>query len=352
MANVRRTLLAALSALALPAFATGLAAQAAERYSLAGDAVVIYNLAGSVRLEAGSGANVVVEVTRGGGDAARLEVERREVDGRSALVVRYPDGDVVYRRGRWNGQTNMNVRDDGTFFGEGDRGARVNIRSSGRGTEAHADLRILVPAGKTVAVRLGVGDVGASNVAGNLDIDVAAASVQTAGTRGDLRVDTGSGNVSVSDAQGDVLVDTGSGAVELNGVRGTDVHVDTGSGSVTGSAIAATTVLVDTGSGAIELGDVAARILELDTGSGHVELQLTTDVERLRIDTGSGGVRISVPANLGAAIDVETGSGGITVDVPMDVSRRGRDVLVGRIGDGRGSIEIDTGSGGVRIARR
>ena len=336
---------------ALAFSATELAAQQAERFSIAGNEVAIYNLVGSVSVEAGTGANVTVEVRRNGRDAARLQIEQKNVDGRAALVVRYPEGDIVYGSQRWQGRTTMDVRSDGTFGDQEGRDRRVNIRSSGDGTEAHADLRILVPAGKAVDVRLGVGEVSATGVNGNLDIDVAAASVRTSNTRGILLIDTGSGSVAVTDVEGDVTIDTGSGGVDVNGVRG-NVNVDTGSGSVNGSGITATSVMVDTGSGGIELTNVAASTVELDTGSGSVQLDLTTDVERLTIDTGSGGVRVLVPANLGASVEMESGSGGVTSDIPMTVRQRGRDHLSGQIGDGRGTITIETGSGGIRIGRR
>lgn len=352
MADLRRSSFLLPSTFAVLASAGALSAQDAERHSLAGDAVAIYNLAGSVSVEPGAGANVVVEVRRGGADAARLQVERREVGGRSALVIRYPEGDVVYRSGRWSGSSSLDVRDDGTFFGEARGGRRVTVRGSGRGTEAHADLRVLVPAGRTVDVRLGVGDVQAAGVAGDLDIDAGTAAVQTSRTRGRLRVDTGSGAVRVTDAEGDVSIDTGSGAVTVNGMRGDALQVDTGSGAVTGSGIGAGRVLVDTGSGRVALTGVAARELELDTGSGSVEVELTTDIDRLSIDTGSGSVRVAVPDELGASLDLESGSGGVSSDAPVTITRRERDRLVGTIGDGRGSIEIDTGSGSVRIVRR
>jgi DUF4097 and DUF4098 domain-containing protein YvlB len=327
------------------------AAQSPERFSIPGSSVAVYNLAGAVSVEAGTGANVIVEVVRGGPDASRLNLTRSDVDGRAALIVHYPAGDVVYDNGR-SSRTTMDVRRDGTFFGRGDRGDRVTIRSSGSGTRAHADVRILVPAGKAVAVRLGVGTVNAGNVDGGLDIDVAAASVRTSRTRGRLQIDTGSGNVTVDGAMGDVLVDTGSGSVEVNDIRGDDLTVDTGSGSVRGSGISAPTVSIDTGSGRISLSGVSARDVSLDTGSGSVEIDLASRVERLRIDTGSGGVRVTVPADFGAALDIATGSGGVTVDLPVTASRRTRTRLIGTIGDGRGSVEIDTGSGGVRILAR
>ena len=43
-----------------------LTAQQIERYSVSGDEVAIYNLAGQIRVEAGSGGAVGAELTRGG----------------------------------------------------------------------------------------------------------------------------------------------------------------------------------------------------------------------------------------------------------------------------------------------
>ncbi|HSJ09643.1 MAG TPA: hypothetical protein VK928_06995, partial [Longimicrobiales bacterium] len=144
-----------LSLIPFLALAQGAVAQEPDRYAIAGATVAVYNLAGAVTIERGSGDNVVVEVTRSGRDAGRLRVERMEVNGRAALVVRYPGDDVVYDELGRGSRTSMYVRRDGTFFGSGDRGDRITIRGSGGGTEAHADLRILVPAGRSVDVRLG-----------------------------------------------------------------------------------------------------------------------------------------------------------------------------------------------------
>ena len=328
--------------------AGGASAQTPDRYSIPGDAVAVYNLAGTVMIERGTGANVVIEVMRGGRDGARLEVERLEVDGRPALVVRYPDDDVVYD-GRGGGTTSINVRRDGTF-GSGRGGDRVTIRRSGRGMHAHADLRIRVPAGRAVDLRLGVGAVAADDVDGGLDIDVHSAAVRTRGTKGRLRIDTGSGSVVVNEAEGDdILIDTGSGSVEVNGVRAGRLTVDTGSGRVIGSGIAASDLNVDTGSGSIRLADVSARDIVLDTGSGRVDLGLVTHVERLLIDTGSGGVRLAVPEDLNASLEIDSGSGGIDIDLPVRITRRDRTSLTGTLGSGGGHIEIDTGSGSVSI---
>ncbi|MFC1627643.1 hypothetical protein ACFL3H_00845, partial [Gemmatimonadota bacterium] len=67
---------------------------------------------------------------------------------------------------------------------------------------------------------------------------------------------------------------------------------------------------------------------------------------------GSGGVTVRVPRSINAVVEIDTGSGGIRVDVPIDYSRQDRSYVRGTIGSGNGRIYIDTGSGSVRIHPR
>lgn len=340
------------------ALASPLAAQQSERFELRGTDVAIYNLAGDVTIEPGSGAAVVVELRRGGSDASRLTVERGPIDGRETLRVLYPGNAIVYRRDRdHRASTRLWVRDDGTFGdarGDHDprgRGRRVHIDDSGSGLEAYADLRITVPAGRTVAVFIAVGGATATNVRGNLHIDGHALPVSASGIRGRLSVDLGSGSARVTDVEGDVDVDTGSGQVDVSDVRGPRLRVDTGSGSVTASRVAVRNLDIDTGSGSITVSDAAAEEIVLDTGSGSVRLELTSNARNVTIDTGSGSVVLTVPESFGAEVAIETGSGGIDLEVPLEVRHMERRAVSGRIGDGSGRLVIDTGSGSVVIRR-
>jgi DUF4097 and DUF4098 domain-containing protein YvlB len=297
---------------------------------------------------------VQVEIQAEGADAGDLEVETGRIRSTETLRVIYPDDRIVYRDLGRGSRSDFRVRDDGTFFGdEGSRrGRRVTISGSGRGMEAWADITVSVPSGKRVAVYLGVGEVDVTNVDGNILVDVASAPVTASGTRGVLTIDTGSGSVEVRDAEGDVEVDTGSGSVDVSDIRGDRLLVDTGSGGVEGSDIDVRSLNIDTGSGRIDVRRLASSDVLLDTGSGSVRVELLTDVDELVIDTGSGSVTVSIPEGLGAEIDVETSSGGIDFDMPVTVTRFGRSSLQGRIGDGRGRIHIDTGSGSVRLISR
>jgi len=332
-------------------------AQASGTYTLTGQTVSIYNLAGVVDIRGGSGSGVRVEVQAGGSDANELTVETGPIGGAETLRVIYPSDRIYYRGSNgFHGTSDVTVRDDGTFSdNEGRRwrdGRRIRISSRGSGLDAFADMRITVPVGQRVNVYLGVGELTIDNVNGELSVDTGSGRVRSTRTQGHLSVDTGSGSVDVRDAQGDVNIDTGSGSVDVTNVRGQRLIVDTGSGSVSGGVIEVRELNVDTGSGGISLNSVSTTDAMLDTGSGSVQLDLLRDIDNLEIDTGSGGVTIVHPAELGAELYLESGSGGIDFDTPITVRRFNRSSLTGSIGDGRGRIQIDTGSGSIRFRVR
>ena len=71
----------------------------------------------------------------------------------------------------------------------------------------------------------------------------------------------------------------------------------------------------------------------------------------MKVETGSGDVTLKVPPTLGAEVDIETSSGDIETDFEVAVTRHARDHMTGRIGDGRGKIAIETGSGGIKLVK-
>lgn len=327
---------------------------AQEEHRLRGNDVAVYNLAGSAEIVAGSGSEVVVQVMRGGGDAARLDAEVVQVEGHDALVIHYPDDRIVYPEMGRGSRSQLRVRTDGTFYGDrGSGGAQeVRISGSGSGLEAWADLRISVPRGGEFALYLAVGETTLDGVDGAILVDTGSGAVVAHSGRGELSVDTGSGEVTVEGFDGEVELDTGSGSVHLREVRGGEVRVDTGSGEVVAHQVAASSVEVDTGSGGVDMRGISAPNVIVDTGSGNVQIELMEDVDRLEIDTGSGGVDIWVPASVGARVELETGSGGIDLDLPFEAREVKRDYVQGVLGDGRGSIVVDTGSGRIRLMAR
>ena len=349
-------------ALALLTLAPSLAAQQAERYTLEGDDIAIYNLAGTLTVEPGTG-SVTVELARGGPDAGRLQVERGELQGRETLRVVYPTQDLAYAGLESGSSTTLKVREDGTFD-DGDhhdedddddwdrpRGRTVRITRDRGDLRAHADMKVRVPAGHRVEFHLAVGRVSVAKVNGEILVDSHSAPVTATGVTGSLAVDVGSGDVRATGGEGELSVDTGSGSVEVTGFRGNELSIDTGSGQVSGSQLSARSIHVDTGSGDIELTAVTCPELALETGSGSISTEVRGPVRDLALETGSGDISVRAPATLAGEVEIETASGEIETDFPIQVTRHARDHVVGRIGDGVGRVAIETGSGDVRLLR-
>ena len=332
---------------------TAARAPAQETFELAGDAAAVWNLAGSVSIS-GGGSVVTVVVRRGGTGGDRLDMQTGPIDlhdgdvGRvSSLRVVYPGDEITYTGA---GSNEVRVRDDGTFY-NGDGGRKVKINSDGGGLDAHADLDVRVPDGSTVLVYLAVGEVEVSNVNGDLTVDVGSADIRATSTSGSLVLDTGSGDVELDGARGDVVLDTGSGDVDVQRVSDGELLVDTGSGDVTGGRISVSSLSVDTGSGDVTLSAVSAPEVMVDTGSGEVSLGFEAGPTDLSVDTGSGDVSLTLPAAWSGEVELETSSGDIHSDFRVTVEEMDEDYLRGRIGEGGGSMEIDTGSGDIKLLK-
>ena len=342
---MRGMVLVAAALLAVP-----VEAQEVERIS--GREVAVYNLVGQVDIVRGSGSDVVVRIDRGGSDASELSIETGNIRGRETLRIIYPDDQIVYPEMGRGSSTSQSVRTDGTF-GDGGSGRRdrVRIRGSGSGLEAWADLTIEVPAGQDFAIYVAAGEIHARDLDGDVRLDIGSGEITAMDVTGSLEADTGSGRLDIRGVNGDLTADTGSGQISVSDVVGSHVELDTGSGGITAVGIDADELNVDTGSGSVELSEILAPDVVVDTGSGSVEIELLSDVDHLEVDTGSGSVTVRAPADLGATVEIDTGSGGIDLDFPLQVRSVSRDHIEGQIGDGRGSIEIDTGSGTIRFIR-
>ena len=181
----------------------------------------------------------------------------------------------------------------------------------------------------------------------------------------EVRADSGSGSITVTDIAASVQADTGSGGVTLENIDG-DVKADTGSGSIRAEGIAGS-FSGDTGSGSIYLVQTGPGDVEISTGSGSSELKgvigavnASAGSGRIivegrqagdwRLDTGSGSVRVTLPDDAAFNLKAETNSGGIDIDHPLTVNGRVSDrEISGTVRGGGHLLDIDTGSGGIKI---
>ncbi|MGH7630710.1 MAG: DUF4097 family beta strand repeat-containing protein [Gemmatimonadales bacterium] len=212
-----------------------------------------------------------VEVMTGGADAGQLKVEADDGTRR----VGFPGDRIRYPPMEHGGSTTLHVDEDGTFDGDHrGTGRRVRISRDQGDFEAWADLRISVPAGRSVELYLAVGRIAAANVNGRLRIEAAAAPVTVAGGKGDLPVSTASGDVTATDVESPRLrTHTGSGdVVSIVAPPSTSARLD-----------------IETGSGDIESDFPLAATR---SGRHHLTGTIGDGRGRVSVGTGSGGVRL------------------------------------------------------------
>lgn len=316
-----------------------------------GSRFAVENLAGSMRISAGSGGEVVVVATVHAESeelaaAVRLEQVSTE-DGRPALRVRYPlDRESTLRYPgsagngklfhRWGGSSE--VRYDGR---------RVRVSGS-RGALLYADVEVQIPHKALDAVfRNALGPILADGVQGRVRLDSSSGAITVTHAQGDIVADTGSGDVDGSDLSGSFRCDTGSGECRVERFDGETLSCDTGSGDVTLRDVSARRISLDTGSGNVGLTQGDAEEVSADTGSGDVRLTLSGQrLASVKADTGSGNVELGLAADAAFEARADIGSGDIVSR--FDDARpilRDRKIVGYRRGDGRIRIEVDSGSG-------
>jgi len=338
--------------LVLAVTAAPTAAQQSKSYTLAGPSVAVYNLAGKVSIESGSGPATTVEVSAAGADAAKLTVETGPQRSRQALRVIYPGDEIVYPVLGKGSSTEVRVNDDGTFDTDGHSGHSVRINGSGRGLEAHADLEIRMASGTRLDLHLAAGNVTVTDVNGALQVSTGSGDVTANGVKGSLDVETGSGDVVAEGITGDLTVETGSGDVRLHQQAGDRVKIETGSGDITSTGVEAGQLSLETGSGDIAIDRASAKGASLDAGSGDITVAFGRGLETLKVETGSGDVVLTLPPDYAGRLEVDTGNqDDIEVDFPIQLVRKDDSTLRAQIGSGTGTISIETGSGSVKLSK-
>jgi DUF4097 and DUF4098 domain-containing protein YvlB len=107
-------------------------------------------------------------------------------------------------------------------------------------------------------------------------------------------------------------------------------------------------VRAETGSGGLELRNVHGS-LQAQAGSGDIKADGEATGEWV-VHTGSGSVDLRFPQNASFELNAHTGSGSINLNHPVTVQGTiGRKEVRGKVGSGGVPVEVQTGSGDIRI---
>lgn len=212
---------------------------------------------------------------------------------------------------------------------------RINARSR-HGRMGDQRIEISVPIGTEVrastvsgniAVRGTAGRVQVGTVSGDLEVRDAVDEIEIRTTSGDLRAEKLRGRIRANTTSGDVVLDDVNGDLRLHTVSG-ELRVR---GALTG--------------------------LEFESVSGGLEFRGDIKNEgTYTAHTHSGDIRLALPANLAANLDLNTFSGDIRTEFPLTLQpgetagRRGRQMRT-TINGGGARLTLSTFSGDITLEK-
>ena len=251
-------------------------------------------------------------------------------DSRGIVTVTCPQGAVIVT-GSDRNEIKVRARTENGAIRFTSNGMRATLEpASGRGcNDGH--FEITVPVGARVSARSWSGSVSVKGVHGDLETRTQSADVDLRDV-GRIDVESLSGDVSIQVVNGESMIHTVSGEVQLGAARG-DVEIETVSGD-------------------IDLRDVVAKQIRTHTTSGDVDFsgQILPD-GRYEYNTHSGEIRLALPSDVGAQLNISTYNGGIESDFPITLRAGDHENkrLSFTLGQGTARISAETFSGDITL---
>ena len=206
---------------------------------------------------------------------------------------------------------------------------------------------VAVPENTQLRSSNGSGNQDISEISGPVEASTGSGGIKISAVRSSVRAHSGSGDIEISKVAGSVLARAGSGSIRATEVAG-GFDGQTGSGNLNLEQSAPGSVRAETGSGSLELHNLHGS-LRAQTGSGTIQADgEATGAWFLR--TGSGSVELRIPQDASFDLDAHTGAGSIRLNHPVTVAGSiGKKDIHGKVRGGGVPIEVNTGSGSIRI---
>lgn len=228
---------------------------------------------------------------------------------------------------------------------------RVKIPSGRRNLKIRSELTITVPKELRVEAETVSGGVEAMDIDGEyLRLETVSGGVNVARCTGDIEVSTTSGGINIADARKSVRAECVSGGIDIGGTP-ESVSAESVSGSVRITGVQRA-VESNSVSGRVTVSGGMLERLDSESVSGGMDyVGGIAPGGRFDISSVSGGVSLTFVGHVSAEFDLQSFSGGITIDLPGAPTSAKRQISF-RTGDGRGRVDVESFSGGIRINQK
>ena len=193
-----------------------------------------------------------------------------------------------------------------------------------------------------------------SSYAGTLDVSASAGSVRVDGNLRvqSLRAHSSAGSVTVDDviAEKGIEISSSAGSVRAGKLVGADVNLHSSAGSIRVDSCQADRIRLQSSAGSIDASDVSGAV-DAHSSAASVTLRMRDVKANVKADSSAGGVRVSIPANAAADVDLSTSAGGAAVNgLSVDVSQQKRGLVRGKLNGGGPAITLHSSAGSVELS--
>lgn len=210
-------------------------------------------------------------------------------------------------------------------------------------------------AGPTTLLRSSSGSITATDLKGEAKMVTSYGSITCdtfSGTNLDLK--TASGKIAISHASfRDCLATTSYGSLTCNHLKGDSIKLRSSSGGLDLTALDAPTLDLSTSYGNIKAQEITTAKLVADSGSGSVNLVCTPATSAdlaAEVKSSYGGIDFTAPPGFRGQVELNTAYGSIRTALPVMVSGEiSKKRVSGKIGEGRGLLRLQTGSGSISL---
>lgn len=184
----------------------------------------------------------------------------------------------------------------------------------------------------------------------DLQVDTHDGSVELSAVRGNIAIHSKDGSIKATQLSGRIELDTSDGSITAGSLKG-EVRLHSRDGSIGADAMDGR-LDASTGDGSIRA-EGRFDALDLKSGDGSVTARAARGSRMTsgwRVETGDGSVRVSVPSDLQANLDVSSRDGAVSVEMPVSVQgMQSKSVIRGTLNGGGPLLTVHSSDGSVRL---
>ncbi|MEX2089454.1 MAG: DUF4097 family beta strand repeat-containing protein [Bacteroidota bacterium] len=188
-----------------------------------------------------------------------------------------------------------------------------------------------------------------------LSVDAPYTSVEAVDVSGksgkEITVRGQSGSLKLENAVGNLRIENPYSKIELKNIKGS-VDLSNKSGRVTADGIQGDWTS-NTEYSSLTILDLTAQTIRMTNKSNPIDLQLKNTPSTIDIKNEYGSVSVSMPSGFSGDVMLEAAYGNVDTNLPVrSKSLGGGAYATGKVGNGSGSITIETKSAGIKLIQR